>query len=241
MVWRRPAEIGGYVLAGGRSSRMGQDKALLELAGKPLVQHAVTKLRRVCADVHILSEWQELAVYAPLVVDLHRGCGPLGGIEAAFEHSPHEWNLFMPVDMPFLPSSFLSGWVIPCAYPELSMGARVVLFTVCGRPQPLFCLLHRDVASFVRGAIERGEYKVFPVLELAGKRLAERLGLPMSQVFRNPLWGEESSLSVTCEGEHEPGQVPTAAQLAAKHLWFANLNTPEEFAEAERSVDALDT
>ena len=91
---------------------MGRDKALLELAGKPLVQHAVTKLGRVCADVHILSERQELANYAPLVGDLHRGCGPLGGIEAAFEHSQHEWNLFMPVDMPFLPTSFLSGWVI---------------------------------------------------------------------------------------------------------------------------------
>jgi molybdopterin-guanine dinucleotide biosynthesis protein A len=33
----------------------------------------------------------------------------------------------------------------------------------------------------------------------------------------------------------------TDAQQAAKHLWFANLNTPEDFAEAERHVDALDT
>jgi molybdenum cofactor guanylyltransferase len=234
-------DVGGYVLAGGKSSRMGRDKALLELAGKPLVQHAVTKLRRVCADVHILSERQELAVYAPLVGDLHRGCGPIGGIEAAFEHSPHEWNLFMPVDMPFLPSSFLSAWVVRFAYPGLLMGARVALFTVCGRPQPLFCLLHRDAASFVRGAIERGEYKVFPVLELAGKQLAERLGLPLYRVFRNTPWGEEALLSVTCEGDCEPWRVPTEAQLAAKHLWFANLNTPEEFAEAERFVDALDT
>ena len=79
-------DVGAYVLAGGKSSRMGRDKALLELAGKPLVRHAVTKLRRVCEDVHILSGNMELAPYAPLVEDLHPGCGPIGGLEAAFEH-----------------------------------------------------------------------------------------------------------------------------------------------------------
>src|ERR1700730_11691463 len=112
MVRLRPSDIGGYVLAGGKSSRMGRDKALLELAGKPLVLHAVVKLRRVCRDVHILSNRPQLEAYAPLVRDLHEGCGPLGGIEAALEHSQHDWNLFMPVDMPFLPSSFLFGWVV---------------------------------------------------------------------------------------------------------------------------------
>src|SRR5271156_1644278 len=104
-------DVGGYVLAGGRSSRMGRDKALLELGGKPLALHAVTKLQRVCSDVHILSENRELSAYAPLVSDLHPGCGPIGGIEAAFAHSTHEWNLFLPVDMPFFPSALLFALV----------------------------------------------------------------------------------------------------------------------------------
>lgn len=105
-------DVGGYVLAGGKSSRMGRDKALLELAGKPLVLHAVTKLQRVCEDVHILSGNRELAEYAPLVEDLHPGCGPIGGIEAAFGHSGHEWILLMPVDMPFF--SFVNFAELGC-------------------------------------------------------------------------------------------------------------------------------
>jgi molybdopterin-guanine dinucleotide biosynthesis protein A len=240
-------DVGAYVLAGGKSSRMGRDKALLELAGKPLVLHAVTKLQRVCEDVHILSGNLELAPYAPLVQDLHPGCGPIGGIEAAFEHSRHEWNLLMPVDMPFFPSSILRSWVAGVAYPGFSelRGTRVAMFTVFGRPQPLFCLLHRDVASFVSAALSRGEYKVSPVLENAGKELSERLHLPLCRVLCNLPWGDESSVSAIVEGgsesDVEAGQLLTEAQQKAKHLWFANLNTPEEFAEADRHLDALDT
>jgi molybdenum cofactor guanylyltransferase len=75
-----PLHISGYVLAGGRSSRMGTDKSLLPLAGKSLIQHAVAKLLRVCADVHILGSNPALAAYAPLVPDIHPNCGPIGGI-----------------------------------------------------------------------------------------------------------------------------------------------------------------
>ena len=83
---RLPPELGGYVLAGGRSSRMGTDKALLLLAGKPLIAHAVVKLGRLCQDVRVLSANSALAPYAPLVPDLHPDCGPIGGIEVALTH-----------------------------------------------------------------------------------------------------------------------------------------------------------
>jgi molybdenum cofactor guanylyltransferase len=79
------------------------------------------------------------------------------------------------------------------------------------------------------------------VLEMAGRDLAERHGVPFYRAFLNKQWGEDSSYSVDTRGEVELWRVPTEAQQAAKHLWFANLNTPEEFAEAERHLDALDT
>jgi hypothetical protein len=90
---------------------MGRDKAFLDLAGKPLVLHAVVKLRRVCMEVSILGDNPSLDAYAPLVRDVHPDCGPMGGMEAALLHSRYDWNLFLPVDMPFLPTAYLSGWL----------------------------------------------------------------------------------------------------------------------------------
>jgi molybdopterin-guanine dinucleotide biosynthesis protein A len=197
-------QIGGYVLAGGRSSRMGRDKALLELAGKPLIQRAVETLKQVCADVHILSSRPELAAFAPLVADLHPGCGPLSGVEAALLHAPCSWSLLLAVDMPFVPAAFLQAWV-----PEVmaAKSARVALFTVEGVPQPALCLLHREILPFAQQAIERGEFKLFPVLEGAARHLAVRLGVALNEVM--------------------------VSRPADDATWFANLNTPEEFAAAE--------
>ena len=219
---------------------MGQDKALLELAGKPLAQHAVVKLGRVCADVHLLGNRNELAVYAPLVRDVHGGRGPLSGIEAALEHSQHDWNLFMPVDMPFLPTAFLSWWV-PMALARETEGARMAMLTVDGRPQPALCLLHKDVLPCVKQAMERGGFKLFRVFEEAERELSARQG-GRTGVFFNLPWSEEQDLPLMPEEyENEPWGRLTTAQDAARRLWFANLNTPEEFAEAQGFVDALDT
>lgn len=233
MVRRAPSDASGYVLAGGKSSRMGQDKALLELAGKPLVLRAVEKLRQVCGEVSILGKREELEVYAPLVRDLHEGCGPLGGIEAALAHSTKAWNLFMAVDMPFLPVGFLDAWVRGVLEKKR---ARVALFTVDGRPQPALCLVHREVAPFVNGAVRRGEFKLFSVLMEAAKQLAGGLGADLHETLLNIPWNEAAAIF----DEGLNGWAPTVVQRGASHLWFANLNTPEEFAAAESFTGLLE-
>jgi molybdopterin-guanine dinucleotide biosynthesis protein A len=204
------------VLAGGRGSRMGRDKALLQLAGRPLIDHAVAKLRRMCGEVYILAGEQlaaangrnaALAAYAPLVYDLHPGCGPIAGVEAALAHSSQEWNLILPVDMPLLPTAFLGEWVRRAVgrSPE-----RVALFEVGGRTQAMPLLIHRDAGAYLSRAMERGEYTLLAALE----------GAAMES-------GAGPDISVLSAGERQG--------------WFANLNTPEEFAAAEAHVDSLDT
>jgi molybdopterin-guanine dinucleotide biosynthesis protein A len=228
-----PFPIGGYVLAGGRSSRMGTDKALLKLAGKPLIAHAVARLRSLCSDVTILGTNPALAPYAPLLGDIHPGCGPIGGMESALQHSPYAWNLFLAVDMPFLPAAFLRNWMARWTE-EADHPARMRIFTAAARPQPGFCLLHRDILPSLSDAILHGDYKLMRAFEVAGRELALPRGVaPGSVLWSRAFEEEENSLPPGANGI-------TAAQRATQHLWFANLNTPEDFAAAAEHLDALD-
>jgi molybdopterin-guanine dinucleotide biosynthesis protein A len=220
---------------------MGSDKALLKLAGKPLIEHAVTKLRRVCDEVSILGNDPRLEDYAPIVPDIHPGCGPMGGMEAALlhPHSWHEWNLFLPVDVPFLPTAYLLLWT-EYAWPAAEKdGAFGWMFTVDDVPQPTVALIHRAVGPFLTKSLERGEYKLLPALEHAAGELAERNGFQRGAgLWKVPYWSE-----LTCQPGPKPRErwrYTTPAQDRESARWFANLNTPQEFAEAERHIDALD-
>ena len=234
----QPKDVAGYILAGGRSSRMGQDKAMLPLAGRPLVEHAVSKLRRVAFDVSILSRDPKLASFAPLVPDLHENCGPLGGIEAAQANTERQWVLIMPVDVPFVPAALLRCWVDEVTRSD---DARVSLFCVDGVVQPALCMLHRDVAPYVRKSIEDSRLKLFPVLREAAHALAAELNAEIDDVLLLRKWNEREAIRFSAELESagRGGEI-TASQLVAAPLWFTNLNTPDEFAVAEGYADALD-
>lgn len=233
--------LAGFVLAGGRSSRMGQDKALLTLGGVSLVQHAVAKLRRLTPQVFILGSRSELAPVAPLVPDLRAPCGPLGGMEAALSQTACDWNLILPVDMPFLPTALLRCWAdLVLAQPE----ARVACFVVDDVPQPAFCLLHREMLPFLTDAAQYGRFKLYSVFADAARQLAERRGVEPDAVFLKQQWvaREARSLFRELQGKARRGgdDLLSPGQRDASDLWFENLNTPEQLALVQRHPDALE-
>jgi molybdopterin-guanine dinucleotide biosynthesis protein A len=80
-------KVSGFVLVGGKSTRMGTDKAALTLEGRTLLEHAVAIVRQVTGDVAILGPRQLYGGYGvPVIEDIYPGCGPLGGIHAALSH-----------------------------------------------------------------------------------------------------------------------------------------------------------
>ena len=95
----------GVVLAGGRSTRMGRDKALLDWRGRPLLEHQLETLH--AAGVEELLVSGERPVYRG-VVDLQPGLGPLGGLASIAESVAGEADLVViPVDMPLLGAALL--------------------------------------------------------------------------------------------------------------------------------------
>jgi molybdopterin-guanine dinucleotide biosynthesis protein A len=218
---------------------MGQDKALLRLAGKPLVEHAVVKLSRIAVEVGILGNNPALGEYAVVIPDLHAGCGPIGGIEAALARARQDWALIVPVDVPFLPTALLDWWARTLVA-RSARGARLAMFRVGEIPQPALLMIHRELAPWIAAAVLRGSYKLYPVLEAAARELAGRRGIPLNTVVFNLPWDEHARVA----DRPYPGDGwwrMTVAQRHNQSRWFANLNTPEEFAEAELHGDALDT
>jgi molybdopterin-guanine dinucleotide biosynthesis protein A len=107
--------LAGVVLCGGRSLRMGVDKATLEVGGTTLLARAIARLTDACDPVLIAPGALRLDIEAQrLVPDALPDAGPLGGIVAALDRSPHSLLAVVAVDMPWLDPAllrFLAGRV----------------------------------------------------------------------------------------------------------------------------------
>lgn len=199
--------MNGFVLAGGQSTRMGRDKARLELGGRPLVAIMVERLRGLGLEPRICGSRPDLSDFAPTVPDRFEQCGPLGGIEAALEASETELNLFLGVDLPQIPASFLR-WLMERA--ERS-GAVATVPMIGARPQPLCAVYSRRLRDGLRASLEGGIYKVIAAVGNAAEHLGEPVDLfsveDVAAALPAGIWPEEP----------RPG------------VWFLNVNTPADY------------
>ena len=155
----------GFILAGGKSSRMGQDKALLPFGGVPMVQIAVEKLRSFCADVAIVGERQDLAAFAPIVAGEREGVGPAAGIEAGLRACRQPWAIFLPIDVPLVPGEMLRRWAEDLIARNSTAGEYLV---ADGRPQSAFCLLPKSALTPWSEGIAAGERRLDALLLRTG-------------------------------------------------------------------------
>jgi molybdenum cofactor guanylyltransferase len=101
-------EVTGIILAGGKSSRMGTEKGMLPLCGKPMILYAIEALSPICSQLIISSSsdsYTDLGYQA--VADEFPGIGPMGGIYSALRKSKNEKNLVLSCDLPFVTSELL--------------------------------------------------------------------------------------------------------------------------------------
>lgn len=150
-------EVAAFILAGGKSTRMGTDKAFVMLDGRTLLERALEVARAVTSDVRIVGDAAKFAAFGPVVEDVFRGCGPLGGIHAALRASLAELNLMLAVDVPFVSPALLKYLI------ERARGERDAAATVAragGGWQPLCAVYRREFADLAERALGAGRYKI---------------------------------------------------------------------------------
>jgi molybdopterin-guanine dinucleotide biosynthesis protein A len=177
--------ITGFVLAGGKSSRMGRDKARLSVDGRTLLETALEAARAVAGNVFILGDPALYGAYAPTIADVFPGCGPLGGIHAALARTRTEFNLMIAVDTPFLSAGLLRY----LAGRALQARAMVTAPEINAYPQPLCAVYSRAFLPIAEQALKTGAYKIVPLFPEAGTLLIREAELKQvaftAEMFEN--------------------------------------------------------
>jgi molybdopterin-guanine dinucleotide biosynthesis protein A len=167
---KRYRQISAFILAGGASSRMGQDKALLDFGGVPLILRTARLLEPLVAGVTLVGSPRRYAALGlsgiednayPHEASDNAGCGPLAGIATALATTNSIWNLIVACDLPYLSEEWID-WLLSRAL--RSRGEAVVPRTGHGM-EPLAAVYRRECAAPVAAALARGARKVSDVIE----------------------------------------------------------------------------
>jgi len=153
----------GFVLTGGRSSRMGRDKALLPIEGSVLVERTAQRVRAAAGCVTLIGAPERYAhLGLPVAADLIEDCGPIGGLYTALKIGRADWNLLVACDMPGLTAEFLRELLdaarqsgSACLVPQTDSGLH-----------PLCAVYHRRAEGAVASAIEHKRFKMHDLIKV---------------------------------------------------------------------------
>jgi len=210
-----PISAAGFVLAGGRSSRMGSDKAVALFGGIPLIQIALETLAEIGLSARIAGSRSRLGGYAQAIPDIFPDAGPLGGIQAGLDSSQAGWNVFLPVDLPLMPSSLLARLLERAQLTH----APVTVGRLNGRIQPFPVVLHSSALAAIARRLSAGE----TACHRAWETIPQEMGSSLDAVAVEAL--------VQC-GQCLPGPRRNGFPPA---FWFQSANTPEELERLNRA------
>jgi molybdopterin-guanine dinucleotide biosynthesis protein A len=191
----RVENLTAFILAGGKSSRMGTDKAFLELKGRTLLQRALDTIRVLTPEAIIVGERSKFVGLGTVVEDVFRDRGPLGGIHAALSATATDLNLILAVDLPFLEAAFLKYLLKQAEATD----ALVTLPRAAGGWQPLCAVYRKAFGAIAEHSLLQGRNKIDPLFSeikthaIDESELARRGFSPA--MFRNVNTPEELALA----------------------------------------------
>ncbi len=153
--------ITGIVLAGGKSSRMGTDKGIIDLNGKRIVQHVLDALAPVVDKILIIANNNHYNNFGyPVYRDIIKDSGPLGGIYTGLVNSNTEKNIVLSCDIPFITTQMINYIVAQSGEYEITIPMHD------GKQEPLCGTYSKKCASRFKKLLENKIWKMHEVLTL---------------------------------------------------------------------------
>ena len=154
----KPSKMSAVILAGGRSSRMGENKLLLPLGSRTVIGHLIHTLKQLFAEVIVVTDTPSL--YRPFPVrvacDLIRSQqkNSLTGIHAGLTAAKHEYCMVVAGDMPFVMDDVISSLCGKCDGFDITIPREGEYF------QPLCAVYHKNCLPHIEKMLAAGRYKI---------------------------------------------------------------------------------
>jgi|SRR5690554_817043 len=160
-------DIGGIILAGGKSSRMGQDKGLMPIEDKAMVEHIIDEFHLAgIKTLNIISnntDYQKFRL--PVFTDIIKDKGPLGGVYTGLHHATKPWNIIVPCDTPKIKAKYFDLLI-----QEKEINPIQVLKSR-DKTHFLIGIVHHSVKELIKQQIESGELRVETWIKNLGGRI----------------------------------------------------------------------
>ena len=152
----------GFVLVGGNSSRMGQDKALVRWRNAPVVEHVAAQVREAAGSATLIGQPGRYShLNLPCLPDRYEGRGPLGGIHSALSAHQARYNVVVACDMPDLDASLLKRLLSAAR----SAVAPCVFVLNGSRRHPLCAVYREDALPAVERSLQTGQLRLHDLLD----------------------------------------------------------------------------
>jgi molybdopterin-guanine dinucleotide biosynthesis protein A len=155
------ADLSGFVLVGGNSSRMGRDKALLPIGSVPMAAYIASVVKQIATSVFLVGRPEIYSSLGfPVLPDRYPGFGPVGAIATALSATTSQWNIVLACDLPGVTND-----VLLTIYSEAVASGSVCAYAAGPdrREQPLCGVYHRSALSAFERAVREGEHRLTQV------------------------------------------------------------------------------
>ncbi len=161
--WTLKMDATAIIMAGGDSHRMGCDKSVLPIGGKPMIQHVYEQLQPWFKEVLISSNDASAHGFLglPIIPDRQTGHGPLMGIVSAMEVSTHDRNFVIACDIPSVDTSLMLKMLR-----EIAGFDAVAPRLTKSRYEPLFAVYHKNLLPVMNDLLAGGERRIDRVYDL---------------------------------------------------------------------------